>query len=234
MKTEEFLSSFKEIDERNLISLIVYGPSAQDPDSGKAELVQLLVLVENLNTDYLGKYAKTVKKWTRSYHPFPKLFTKERFLNSADVFPIECHAIKQNYKVLYGDDLVAELDVSNENLRHQLESEFKGKLMQLRESFMVYMNDSGNLKRVLELSKVTFESLLVSYLILLDEDVPSDNDAVLKLLEEKTDLDFSSIREISKLVDGSLKADKTQLHELFAAFLGLMEKMADKADAHSD
>ena len=56
-------------------------------------------------------------------HPVPVYFTVAELQNAADVFPIEFHFMEYARKVLYGTDVLADLKISDEFLRHQTEFE---------------------------------------------------------------------------------------------------------------
>jgi len=68
----------------------------------------------------------------------PLVMTKEELTDGVDVFPIEFLNIKQNYKVLHGEDCLADITISKKHLRHQLEFEFRSKLIHLREEYLQF------------------------------------------------------------------------------------------------
>jgi len=68
----------------------------------------------------------------------PLVMTKEELTDGVDVFPIEFLNIKQHYKVLHGKDCLADITISKKHLRHQLEFEFRSKLIHLREEYLQF------------------------------------------------------------------------------------------------
>ena len=68
----------------------------------------------------------------------PLVMTKEELTDGVDVFPIEFLNIKQNYEVLHGEDCLADITISKKHLRHQLEFEFRSKLIHLREEYLQF------------------------------------------------------------------------------------------------
>ena len=68
----------------------------------------------------------------------PLVMTKEELTDGIDVFPIEFLNIKQNYEVLHGEDCLADITISKIHLRHQLEFEFRSKLIHLREEYLKF------------------------------------------------------------------------------------------------
>jgi hypothetical protein len=71
----------------------------------------------------------------------PMVFTKDEIKNGVDVFPVEFLNIKRHNKILYGEDIFKDIDISKEKLRHQLEFEFRSKLIHLRQT---YIKSDGN------------------------------------------------------------------------------------------
>src|SRR5207244_1044547 len=74
--------------------------------------------------------------WVRMGHPVPVYFTVSELANAADVFPIEFSAMEAARKVLYGADVLAGVEFSDENLRHQTEYELRSKLIGLRRAYI--------------------------------------------------------------------------------------------------
>ncbi|NOR49201.1 MAG: hypothetical protein GQ533_14365 [Methanosarcinaceae archaeon] len=68
----------------------------------------------------------------------PLVMTKEELTDGIDVFPIEFLNIKQHYEVLHGEDCLADITISKKHLRHQLEFEFRSKLIHLREEYLQF------------------------------------------------------------------------------------------------
>ena len=68
----------------------------------------------------------------------PLVMTKEELTDGVDVFPIEFLNIKQHYEVLHGEDCLVEITISKKHLRHQLEFEFRSKLIHLREEYLQF------------------------------------------------------------------------------------------------
>lgn len=68
----------------------------------------------------------------------PLVMTKEELTDGVDVFPIEFLNIKQHYEVLHGEDCLADITISKKHLRHQLEFEFRSKLIHIREEYLQF------------------------------------------------------------------------------------------------
>lgn len=119
MKKEEYVEKMKGILKGNLVSLVEYN---------NGDEVKCLVVCNRLSLDEL----KAIKKLEEK----PILFTKEEIVNAKDVFPVEFLNIKRHHRLLYGEDMFKDIEISNQYLRHQLEFEFRSKLIHLRQAYL--------------------------------------------------------------------------------------------------
>ncbi len=234
MKTEinRFVETLQKALGSQLQSVIWYGPACRNPDTAQPEEIQLLVIVDSLGVPELQALSEPVNRWIRKRHPFPKIFTRERLLKSTDVFPIECLTVQSHYQVMHGDDLVPELSVSDANLRLQLESEFKGKLLQLREAFLISGGKPKTLAQTLALSLSTFESLFAALARVLGQPAPTDAASAASLLADQLKIqDAAVLADIQQLRQGGASGDRQHIHKLFERYLRLIEQVSDKIDS---
>ena len=73
-----------------------------------------------------------VKKWVKKGNPPPLFFDENHIGTSLDVFPMEFLDMQSNRTLVFGIDPLSEVTIKKQNLRHQCESELKGKLINLR------------------------------------------------------------------------------------------------------
>ena len=62
--------------------------------------------------------------------------TRDYVLNSLDVFPIEFSEIKDQYKVIFGDDIFKDVEIPSKDVRLLCEQQVKGKLLHLRQAYV--------------------------------------------------------------------------------------------------
>lgn len=232
MTPEDLVEELKAALPGGLKSVVLYGSAAAGDHVGKVSDYNVLVVTESLGLKELRALSKPSRRWTREGNPPPLLFTETRLQRSADVFPIEILDILQSHRVLFGEDVVAGLDITTDNLRLELEHELKGKLIQLRER---YLDTGGKPARVAELmatSLSTFLVLLRGALRLFEKDVPSVKLDVPAKLAAHLSFDTEIFGIVNDLRKGNKKVSGDAADALFARYLRTLEQVADGVDAY--
>lgn len=232
MKPKDLVEKLKKALPSELRSVILYGSAAAGDHIEKRSDYNILVVTGKLGVVDLKALSKPSIAWIRAGNPAPLLFTLEWLKKSADVFPIEILDIKQSHKVLYGEDIVDEIEISRENLRLELEHELKGKLIQLRER---YLATGGKPKLVAELminSLSTFLVLFRGALRLYQDEVPVKKIDVLEALVKYISFDTEIFAAIEELRTGRKKASNVQPDELFERYLKTVEEIVDAVDCY--
>src|SRR5215217_8253798 len=132
-----------------LQSVVAYGDGAGDG-------VHTLALVERLGFQDLAACAPRVADWLAAGAAAPLLLTRDEFLRTLDVFPLEYGAIIDSHQLIYGEDVLTGLRVSEADLRRGCELQAKGHLIHLREG---YLECAGNPKVVAALIAASAPSL---------------------------------------------------------------------------
>ncbi len=190
MSTTE--SKIKELLGENLVTLAEYYAGDEK---------NLLAICETLDFDSLQKL-KQLKE-------VPFVFTKEELTDGVDVFPIEFLNIRQHHETLYGDDLFKDMEISKEQLRHQLEFEFRSKLIHLRRE---YLQSKGKHLENLIFSAVPTLVPIIGGLIYLKDLSYGDIQDMFKVVSEGYDIDVAVLKEIYDVRQGKakLRKDKEQ------------------------
>jgi len=224
--TEELKRTFGE----SLISVVLYGSAAAGDHTGKRSDYNVLVVAESINPQHLRALSKIARKWALANNPPPLLFTLERLRASTDIFPIELTDIRQTHKILYGKDVVSDLTVQKEHMRLELERELKGKLLQLRERYLIAADKSREVKTLLMQSLSTFLVLCRAALRLWQPEVPAKKMDAARELTKHIGFDIGIFENIERLKEtGKLKGDP---HQVFGDYLSVVETIADAVDTH--
>lgn len=232
MTPDELLESLKKQTRSGLRSVILYGSAVAGDYAEKGSDYNVLVLTERLGVSELNALMDVASRWTRAGNPPFLLFTEDRLKRSADVFPIEILDIKESHRVLFGSDPISNLDVSLQNFRLQLEHELKGKLIQLRERYLLTGRKPARICDLMVESVSSFLVLGRAALRLLQGEVPQQKLSAIRELSRCLDLDVSAFEEIGKLKDGSLKCRSVNAEQLFSRYLKTIEELVDRVDSH--
>src|SRR5215467_4676828 len=109
----------------NLTCVVLYGSAVAGDFHSKHSDLNVLSLVDRLDASVLESINPASAWWTRKGHPAPLVFTLEELRRSADVFAIELLDIKRSRRVLFGDDLVADLNIPMDLHHLQVERELR-------------------------------------------------------------------------------------------------------------
>ena len=230
MTPEQLTEQLKETLGERLTSVILYGSAAAGDHAGKKSDFNVLVVLDRISMEELKVLRPTAVRWRKAGNPPPLLFTMERLQQSADVFPIELLDIRECHRVLYGEDATATLELNNENLRVELEHELKGKLIQLRENYLV---TEGRNRRVTDLMVESLSTFLVLFraaLRLYQEDVPQRKAEALHALAQHITFDARVFETIRGLKEGTTKPRDVDAETLFAQYLQTVESVVDAVD----
>jgi predicted nucleotidyltransferase len=222
---EEVKNTYKE----NLVSIILYGSKASEEDSKKYSDYNLLIIFENLKFEDLKLMHKLMKKWIK-YNPPPLLFTIDELKKSTDVFPIEFLDIKEHHKVLYGKDPFEELEILDSNIRHECEAELKGKLLKLKQG---YIMTGGNKKRIKDIMIHSISTFLIIFrhiIRLFGEVPPKKRVDALNILSEKLGINKEPFLHILDMRNQKRDILKLDPENVMKEYIKEIEKVVDFID----
>jgi len=176
-RLERFATAVGDAAGDNLVSLVLYG-SAAVGQSGTRSDVNLLLVLRDASAAGLRPLGPAFRDWVRAGERAPLVFSQTGWRNAADVFPIEIEDIRHQHRILRGVDPVAELRTRPEHLRHQLEREARGLLIQLRASYAAAESDGRALTQVVAESLGSVLALFRALLRHRGADVPDDATAL--------------------------------------------------------
>jgi hypothetical protein len=190
-----------------LTSLVAYGD--MEDDDG----VHTLALVDRLTFDDLAACARHVRNWHRSGAAVPLLLSREEFLRSLDVFPIEYGGIIERHVMLAGDSPFAGMRVNDSDLRRGCELQAKSHLIHLREG---YLESGGQPTAVAELIASSARSLraLLDNLERLDAGAAARAGLTRAFVQEVATADATTIADPSALFARYVAAVERLWHEV--------------------
>jgi len=133
----------------NITSIFVYGSCAGVNYNPGVSDINVGVIVQRLDLTVMKKVLALLKGSRRQKIVPPLLLTKDYVLNSLDVFPIEFSEIKQQHKIIFGEDFFAHLNIPLNDVRLLCEQQVKGKLLHLRQAYLQIGGDPKTLKNLI-------------------------------------------------------------------------------------
>ena len=226
----ELVDRLRSAHSDNLLSVVLYGSAIVDGAAKLKSDYRVLVVMDSISAEDL-RHARTPSKWwSDSGFALPVYLTRDELNRSLDVFPIEFRHIKRAYRVLFGDDVLAENEVSTANLRLQTESELRGKMLRLRSLYLPASDSAEGLTTLMTDSIVTFVQLLRSVLELLGEQPPVSRLATIRRTHERLKLDTSSLERVLKLRSQPARLLELEAHDLFSSYLDCLKRVIEEVD----
>src|SRR5689334_11666014 len=115
----DFVDDLRSTHRDNLVSVILYGSAAAGDHVRSRSDYNILIALQQIGPEDLRRSHAAVREWIKVGHPVPVYFTVAELSDAADVFPIEFSGMERSRRVLYGKDVLAGLEFSDTNLRHQ-------------------------------------------------------------------------------------------------------------------
>ena len=228
-----FVDDLKTTHKGNLEAVILYGSAASADHDRKHSDYNLLVVLKKIRPADLRNAHAAIREWAKLGYNVPVYFTTDEIVNAADVFPIEFHQMRRARKVLFGRDVLENVEISNENLRHQVEFELRSKLIMLRRQYIPASESVDGLSSLMADSLVSFVALFRGVLMVLGVDPPVGRRATLALTVEQLKLDGQTFEKINNIRENNFdhSMNEIEANELFARYMDQIERVIDMIDS---
>lgn len=213
----ELIEKLKECFGNRLKSVFVYG--AKSTDEAAKDNIDLMIIVGDLSAKDLAYVSKFTKRWVDKKNPVPVFMSESEWFSSADVYPMEYADIKENHRILYGENLIADIVVRKEDLRLQCEQESKNILMRYRKFYILRPLRISLLKSFVPAIKDII-AVLKAILRLKEIAVPKNAYEIIKLAK---DSDVPGVELFRELID--YKNGKTRIKEVDKTAENLLNAM---------
>jgi predicted nucleotidyltransferase len=228
-----FVSRAREAASANLESIILYGSAAAGNFTPEISDLNILCVLRDTSFAALQALEPVAKWWDGKKQPAPLIIARNELERSADVFAIEWLDMRENHRVLFGADVLANLQVPMRLHRIQVEYELREKLILLRQGFLLSANNDKKIWDLTVHSAPSFFTLFRHALIALGE-TPSPNKAeVVQALAKKTQFDPQAMIEVLELRQRKARPD-SNVKQLCARYLAAIEQVTAAVDTMMD
>lgn len=227
--TDEFLNNVQEAFGENLKSVILYGLAARD-EREKVPFINFIVVVDDNTPSELARCAKFVKKWHKQLITIPLFLDPDYIQQSLDTFPLEFLDMSSAYHVIYGDDVLEDLDFKAADVRRQCERELKGKLLHLRAEYLNLRSDKKGIIDLVNRSLHMFRLVFTGALFLKNMEIPKETNTLLSVVSEEFELDGSLFKKLRAIANGDIKVDETEADKLFDLYVEELDKLSNAID----
>ena len=189
---EKFIDNLKNILQERLISVFMYGSKVKYSQELVKTDMNVMVIVKNLSGSDIRACSEIVNKWMKAKNPIPVFMDREEWFHSSDVYAMEYADIKAEHRILYGEDLISDLNVDPDNIRFQCEQETKNLLMRFRQFYLENAHSPKRLKDSFVPLAKTCNAIFKAILRVKFTDIPSEKEDIIKKLAEISGLDAST------------------------------------------
>ena len=216
---QSFTRDLKDVYPEELLSLILYGSAVSGEFIDKHSNLNLLVVLKHTDLVIIKKSSKLIHK----FKIINALFLSEDYIaNSIDIFPIEFLDMQENYLVLYGKDVLKDIQVDNRNLRFQCEQELKAKLLKLRQSYLLLDNKMA-LRSLLFVSFTSVVHILRNILRIKGLKPSYLKQEVIKELASELKIDIRVWERILLAKNKKIRLSQREAEQLFVSFVRELE-----------
>jgi len=213
-----------------LVSVVLYGSAAVGDHHGRFSDINILCVLREVTPRELGDSAGIFHWWRQLGNPSPLLFGLVELRGSTDCFPIEFHDIRERHRILFGEDVVKDLQIGKVFYRAQVEHELRAKLLRLRQKAAGVIPEKDLLVELLASSLSTFSVLFRHALLLHGAEADFEKRRVMEQAAAKFGIDPSPFRTLLDLREKKIKAREIQAGPLLEQYLKQIQVVVDAVD----
>jgi predicted nucleotidyltransferase len=215
----QLVDRLRKTYEERLVSVVLYGSAAVGDHHGSYSDLNVLCVLQQVTARELGDSASIFRWWRDKGNPAPLLLSLDEVQRSSDCFPIEFHDIRERHRVLHGEDVVKDLEVSRAFHRAQVEHDLRSKLLRLRQKAAGVLGERDLLLQLMAESISTFCVLFRHALLLHGVEAQFEKRAVVSQAAEKFGIEPRPFQTLLDLRERKVKAREIQPGPLFESYL---------------
>lgn len=215
--TQEYLQQIVETFQEDLVAVILYGSAASPRfEPGKSN-VNLMVVAKTIKMPDLKKISVATRKFKLTGLE-PIYLTLSEFQLFGDGFPLEAADMMENYQIVYGEDLVKNIRVSDQDVLAQIQRELVAKTIRCRFLYDEFNSDNKQLVSFIQDFVTPYRVLMRALLKIIDKGYPAPYEylEIIAQLEERHGMRLDAFREAFLAKEGKVQLTGGATHELFA------------------
>ncbi len=224
---DELKSSYGD----ELVACFLYGSAASGDFHERFSDLNILCVLTHLSVELLKKAEKSVTWFVRKGNPPPMFLTLEELREGNDVFPVEFLDMQVNHRLLFGQDVLSEIQINRRNHRLELEHELRTKFLGLRQTFLTVHHDIKALEDLMFRSLSSFVTLMRHTLMLTGQTAPLQKPEIIKAFCSHSGMDENLFLDLLKIrkQGGGIPASQVEstFHRYFDE-IGKLIKIVDQ------
>ena len=184
-----FLQDLLNIHREKILSVFIYGSATGKNYIPKISDINSVCVFHDYDFSILKNSLAVISRgMSRKIAP-PLFLTKKHMESLLDVFPLEFLDMKDNYVLVYGEDVLQSLEISGRHIRLLCEHEIKGKLIRIRQAYLEAGRHKKNIKIILRESLNSLLPVFRNVIRLKNQQPAGDKENILKQLCREFNLD---------------------------------------------
>lgn len=229
-KLDEFVKKLKAAAAANLKAVILYGSAATEEFHSKHSDLNILCLVDQADAAYLEALHGPVEWWIRRGQRPPLVFTLDELRRSADIFTIELLDMKSRHRILYGENVLAEISVPLHYHSIQVERELRTDWLRLRQAILAAPKKPKVYLGMMVSSFSAFAALFRHALIALGEAPAETKREAIDRIAQFAGADSAGFHTILGLREGKLSEREINIEKTLNQYFAFVEAVTDKFD----
>jgi predicted nucleotidyltransferase len=214
-----FVTTARDLLGSDLKSITLYGSAARGEFDTKRSDLNILLVLNEVQYRHLATLAPYIRKWSRQRIATPLVVNPQYITSALDVYPLEFLDMQSARRVLFGDDVLAEIDPPDQSVRRQCEQEARGKLLHLREIAMETALKPRHLKQAIIISVPSFIKIGRHVLRLQEHRPIVHSQDVITELRKVSELSLDGLEAAWRIKTGEQSPSRHELPSLFETYL---------------
>ncbi len=194
----------------------------EDFHFGLSDINTFIIFKDEVDNRVVSKVSLIYKKYSKYPFSIPLMLKEKEVFEAKDVFPVEFLEIKERNMLLYGYDLLNQLEFSLSDIRRQCETEIRAKIIGLRKMLFSKEELVRN-QEILYKSLTSTIVLLKQVLRLKGVTVPAARQEELEGLENLFNQSFDGIKNLYRMRQEDIKITKNIMETLILNYIKDLE-----------
>lgn len=233
-KLDELVQKLKAAAAENLKAVILYGSAATEEFHAKHSDLNILCLVEQADAAHLEALHGPMEWWMRRGQRAPLVFTLEELRQSADIFAIELLDMKARHRILYGENVLAEISVPLRYHSIQVERELRNGWLRLRQAILAAPKKPKVYLEIMVSSFSAFAALFRHALIALGEAPAETKRETIGRIAQFAGADPAAFQTILSLREGKISGRHIDIEKTLNQYFAFVEAVTEKFDRQLD
>jgi len=227
---QEFSNDVREVFNSDVESIILYGSAARGEYVYRRSDINFLVVLTEAGIAQLNKAHALVHRWAKRNVSTPLILTRRYIESALDSYPIEFLSMKHHHQLVFGSDVLSEIEIAAEHLRLQCEREMRGKLLHMREQYLETNGNPGRIKNLIRMTVPAFVSIFSALLFLKDEENTLSKKQIFERTAEVFDLDKNVFENVLLVSGNSMKMTHDAMNSLMQHYIEEIRKLTNIVD----